>query len=54
MDWEAKGADVSVTRIVRKDGAIYFQDAFYTHYQPWRAIYEYGPGTEGIPTPEPE
>ena len=52
VDWEAKGADVSVVRTVYKDGAIYFQDTFYTHYQPWQAIFEYGPGTEGIPGTE--
>lgn len=54
VDWEAKGADVSVIRTVYRNGSIYFQDSVNTHYQPWRAIYEYGPGTEGIPTPEPE
>ncbi|MBP7228106.1 MAG: VanW family protein [Longilinea sp.] len=54
VDWEAKGADVAVTRTVYRNGSIYFQDTVNTHYQPWRAIYEYGPGSEGIPTPEPE
>ena len=49
VDWEAEGADVNVTRTVYRDGAVYFQDYFNTHYQPWRAVYEYGPGTEGIP-----
>ena len=24
-----------------------------THYQPWRAVFDYGPGTEGIPQPTP-
>ncbi len=52
VDWEADGADISVTRIVWRNGEIYFQDSVYTHYQPWQAVYEYGPGTE-IPTPEP-
>ena len=52
VDWEAEGADISVTRIVWRNGEIYFQDSVYTHYQPWQAVYEYGPGTE-IPTPEP-
>lgn len=49
VDWEAEGADVNVTRTVYRDGSVYFQDYFNTHYQPWRAVYEYGPGTEGIP-----
>ena len=50
VDWEAQGADVFVTRLVHNaDNSIRFQDNFNTHYEPWRAIYEYGPGTEGIP-----
>jgi vancomycin resistance protein YoaR len=51
VDWEAEGADVNVTRTVYRNGAVYFQDYFNTHYQPWRAVYEYGPGTE-IPDEE--
>lgn len=51
VDWEARGAYVSVNRTVYRDGQVYFSDQFNTQYQPWPAIYEYGPGTE-IPTPE--
>lgn len=51
VDWEAKGADVRVSRTVYRDGQVYFSDQFNTNYQPWQAIYEYGPGTE-IPTPD--
>ncbi len=51
VDWEAEGADVTVERTVFRDGQVYFSDQFHTHYQPWQAVYEYGPGTE-IPTPE--
>jgi vancomycin resistance protein YoaR len=53
IDWEAEGADVVVTRSVYRDGVLLFQDTFRTHYLPWQAVFEYGPGTEGIPTPEP-
>jgi vancomycin resistance protein YoaR len=53
IDWEAVGADVVVTRSVYRDGVLLFQDTFRTHYLPWQAVFEYGPGTEGIPTPEP-
>jgi vancomycin resistance protein YoaR len=49
VDWEAEGADVTVRRTVYRDGGVLFEDAFSTHYQPWRAIYHYGPGTEGMP-----
>jgi hypothetical protein len=42
-----------VQRIVRSaDGETLHDDVFYSHYLPWQAVYEYGPGTE-LPTPEP-
>jgi vancomycin resistance protein YoaR len=53
IDWEAEGADVTVSRFVYRGGVLLFQDTFRTHYLPWQAVFEYGPGTEGIPTPEP-
>ena len=49
VDYEADGADVRVERSVFRGGSLYFSDTFHTHYEPWRAIYEYGPGTDGIP-----
>lgn len=49
VDWEAEGADVSVTRTVMRDGQVYLTDTINTHYLPWRAVYQYGPGTEGMP-----
>ncbi len=52
VDWAVAGADVSVTRTVTRDGNIIQDDTFATHYLPWQAKYQYGPGTE-VPTPEP-
>lgn len=46
VDWEAEGADVTVFRTVERNGEVYFEDSFSTHYMPWRAVYEYGPGTK--------
>ncbi len=46
IDYPAQGADVDVTRTVWRNGQIYFSDKFQTHYQPWAAVCEYGPGTE--------
>lgn len=46
VDWEVAGADVTVTRTVTRNGAVIHSDTFVTHYQPWRAVYEYGPGTK--------
>jgi vancomycin resistance protein YoaR len=53
VDWAAQGAEVTVSRTVHRDGQVYFSDRIFTRYQPWQAIFEYGPGTE-IPTPQPE
>jgi vancomycin resistance protein YoaR len=52
VDWAVDGADVSVNRQVYRDGALIQDDIFNTHYLPWQAKYQYGPGTE-VPTPEP-
>ncbi|MEW6404952.1 MAG: VanW family protein, partial [Chloroflexota bacterium] len=48
IDYPAQGADVVVTRTVYRGGQVYFTDEFKTHYQPWQAICEYGPGTENV------
>jgi vancomycin resistance protein YoaR len=52
VDWAVDGADVTVIRKVLLDGALIHDDTFDTHYLPWQAKYQYGPGTD-IPTPEP-
>ncbi|NUQ83419.1 MAG: VanW family protein [Anaerolineales bacterium] len=46
VDWAANGADVTVTRTVSKNGAVLFQDQITTHYEPWRAICQYGPDSK--------
>ena len=46
VDWEADGADVTIYRTVYRGGQVYLKDTFSTHYLPWRAVYEYGPGTK--------
>jgi vancomycin resistance protein YoaR len=53
VDWEADGADVTVNRTVYRSDSVYIQDTFYTHYQPWQDVFEYGPGTE-LPTEDGE
>ena len=45
-DWAAEGADVQVVRRVNRGGQLINQDYFNTHYAPWQAVCEYGPGTE--------
>ena len=49
VDWAADGATVVVKRTVTRGGEVIYNDTFTTVYQPWRAIFEYGPGTEGMP-----
>ncbi len=53
VDWAVDGADVTVTRTVSRAGSVIHDDTFETHYMPWQAKYQYGPGTKDIPTPEP-
>jgi vancomycin resistance protein YoaR len=43
-DYAANGADIDVTRLVTRNGAVDFQDEFKTHYQAWQAVCEYAPG----------
>jgi vancomycin resistance protein YoaR len=51
-DYAADGADITVNRTVTRNGEVYMQDTIQTHYLPWQAVYEYGPGTD-VPTPTP-
>ncbi len=55
VDYQADGADVVVTRTVMRDGQQLYADEapVITHYQPWRAIYQYGPGTPDMPPAPP-
>jgi len=46
VDYQADGMNVIVYRTVTRDGEVINQDTIKTHYLPWRAIYEYGPGTK--------
>ena len=50
VEWAADGADITVNRTVMKNNAVYFEDSYYTQYEAWGAVYEYGPGTT-LPTP---
>jgi vancomycin resistance protein YoaR len=54
VDWAVEGADVTITRTVNRAGETLFEDAFTTHYMPWRAVHEYGPGTKGMPPKDGE
>jgi vancomycin resistance protein YoaR len=46
VDWAVEGADITVKRKVVRNGQLYLEDQYFTHYLPWSDAYEYGPGTE--------
>jgi len=46
VDFQADGLDVVVFRTVTRGGLVIYDDAIETRYLPWRAIFEFGPGTE--------
>ena len=53
VDWAVEGGTVTVKRQVYQDGQRLWSDTFRTKYQPWAAVCQYGPGTEGMPPEEP-
>lgn len=46
VDWGKDGGQVTIYRTVYKNGVYNFDDTFYTHFQAWRTIYEFGPNAE--------
>jgi vancomycin resistance protein YoaR len=48
VDYAGKGADITVARSVTLNGQRLSLDGdnIKTHYQPWQAVYQYGPGTD--------
>jgi len=44
VDWAVDGADVTVTRQVFRNGQLEFEDHFFSHYLPWRAVIQVAPG----------
>jgi vancomycin resistance protein YoaR len=53
VDYSADGSDVTISRTVTRDGQVIDEYNDTTHYLPWRAVYQYGPGTKNIPTSSP-
>jgi vancomycin resistance protein YoaR len=48
-EYAADGATVTFDRTVTRGGEVIISEHFYTKYEPWQAVIEYGPGTEGMP-----
>jgi vancomycin resistance protein YoaR len=46
VDWAQRGLDVVVTRVIHYGDGTTREENIVSKYQPWRAIYQYGPGTE--------
>jgi vancomycin resistance protein YoaR len=52
VDWEKEGMAVTVTRTIVENGTTR-TDTLASNYEPWRAVYLVGPGTEIPATPTP-
>jgi hypothetical protein len=48
VEWPKDGLDVTIHRVLKKDGQEIRRDTFVSHYLPWAARYRVGP------EPEPE
>jgi vancomycin resistance protein YoaR len=46
VDWAKDGMDVVVVRRIKYGDGQVTEQKFVSKYQPWQAIYQYGPGTE--------
>ena len=46
VDWAKNGSDVVVSRRVTFNDGRVKDDKFVSKYRPWRAVYQYGPGTQ--------
>jgi vancomycin resistance protein YoaR len=46
VDWSGDGADITVTRVVSLGNQVLSTDTIQTHYEPWQAVCQYGPGTD--------
>ena len=53
VDWEQKGMTAKVTRTIVQNGETR-TETLISKYQPWRAVYLYGPGTDVPVTPTVE
>jgi vancomycin resistance protein YoaR len=45
VDWPANGMDVTIKRSISNADGTVQEEEFVSKYQPWRAVYLYGPGT---------
>jgi len=46
VEWPKEGLDVTVHRVLKKDGQEIHRDTFFSHYLPWAARYRVGPEPE--------
>jgi hypothetical protein len=60
VDWEKDGQDVVVVRTIRTGDGKVSEEKFVSKYQPWRAVFLFGPGAKlpadaviGPPAPTP-
>ena len=53
VDWAVDGADVTVKRVVERDGKV-TTDTVFTRYEPWQAVFKVAPGEAPPASPPPE
>lgn len=46
IDWANEGSDVTVYRIIKRNGKVIARERFDSHYNAWSDVYLVGPGTE--------
>jgi vancomycin resistance protein YoaR len=51
VDWAVDGADVTVKRVVTRNGEVLYQDTVFTRYEPWQAVFKVGTGLPASPSP---
>lgn len=51
VDWAVDGADVTVKRVVTRNGEVLYEDTVFTRYEPWQAVYKVGTGPPASPNP---
>lgn len=51
VDWAVDGADVTVKRLVTRNGEVLYEDMVFTRYEPWQAVYKVGTSPPASPSP---
>jgi len=50
VDWAVDGADVTVKRVVERQGTVLSNDTIFTRYEPWQSVFKVAPGEAPKPS----